>query len=638
MSIAELENFSLNNWFYNLDNKLWEHVMLRSEKAFGKAEKIRKRIKNPEELRSYISKMREFFIESIGGIPYNKTLPLNARTVGVIKENGLKIEKIIYESRKNVYVTANLYIPEKRKNPCGAVLLQMGHSRNGKAYVQYQHVARAISSVGLIVMAIDPIGQGERISYWEPELKASMVPGATRDHMCAGEQCFLTGKPITRYFIADAMRAIDYLETRAEVDKDRIGATGNSGGGTATCHLILCDDRIKAAAPGTFLTTRRDYLYAGGAQDSEQIWHGASENGFDHYELLMCFAPKPLMLLTVDSDFFPIEGTEKLYETCKDFWKMFGCDDNLLMVKDESLHEYTDKLAIEAAKFFSEHLNSEKRTPDPSALKSIAEETLWCTKSGIVSIDFPDCKFVFDENLEEFNAGEKPKTNFKKFLLDCINFERVEENVHLRSFPPMYECGLKITPYLWFAQKNLPNYGLMFAEFSQNPIETVICLWDRGTDNLEEHIYQITEICKSGKQAFVIDLSGMGKCSPHSLNPGNANKATYGMLYRIAKDLSFLGDSLCALRLFELRYAVKMIKNKFGENVSLIAEGVSAAYGRLLKEIDRDIDVKVERAVPNYDELVKSKYYIDYNIAGILIPGIARYFKNDLQRGEVTDE
>ena len=627
MSISGIEKNDPSRIYYNLKNKLYNHVMLRSEEAFKKAESRRALIKNENELKEYAEKMQKFFIESLGGIPYDKNLPLDARITGVIEEDDLKIEKIIFESRPKVYVTANLYIPKERKEPCGAVLFQIGHAEDGKAAAQYQRVARAICSAGLIVMIMDPVGQGERLSYYEPEISTFMVPPTIGEHQYTGEQCVLIGDSIARYFIADAMRAIDYLSSRPEVDPERIGATGSSGGGTATCHLMVCDKRIKAAAPGTFVTTRRDYFYSGNAQDSEQIWMGATEYGFDHHEVLACFAPKPLMLLTVDSDFFPIEGADEVFKTGKRFWEICGEKEKLKMVKDASQHKYTDNLALAAAEFFAKALNGEEKKADEGKMKSLAQDVLRCTKTGQVKTEFPDARFYFDENLEKFKAVKKPAQPFKEFLTERMNFKRQYIELRLRKLTPIYTNGLKIVPYMWFSQDQMPNFGLMFSDFEKKPTETVVCLWDKGTDDIETHIGRIREIIKEKKQAFVLDLSGIGKCAPNSLNTAYGDKSMYGVLDKLTKDLFFLGDSLCALRLFELDYAVKMIKKSFGEKVSVFGEGLSTNIVRLYKEIEPEISIKLERAAPDFKEIVETKYYDSYNISGYLLPDVAKYLK-----------
>ena len=627
MSIASIEKYNPENWFYALRDKLWGHIRTRSETCFERAEELRAAIKTKEDLNKYTKEKYKFFVDSLGGIPYDNTLPLNARVTGVIEEEGLRIEKIIFESRPKVYVTANLYIPEKRKNPCGAVLFQVGHSAPGKADSQYQRVARAITSCGLIVMVIDPVGQGERLSYFEPSVGKPLIGATVWEHQYAGEQCVLNGDNIARYFIADAMRAIDYLESREEVDSNRIGATGSSGGGTATCYLMVCDPRIKAAAPGTFVTTRREYLYTGGAQDSEQIWLGATENGFDHHELFMCFAPKPLLLLGVDSDFFPIEGAEEVINTSKRFWEMYDAGDNLRMITDKSLHKYTDMLGCKAGEFFALTLNGEDRKPDSDLVKKLPAEKLWCTEKGQVKLEYPDCKFVFDENLAEYQNSKNPEKPLKEFLKESIEKNRSKKPLRLRTFDVFYDHDLKIIPYLWFPQSQMPNWGLLISEFDKTPEEVVICLWDKGTDSIEEHIYKIRKICRDGKAAFVVDLSGMGKCAPHSLNTGWGDKSIYGVIDKLTKDLFFLGDSLCALRLFELKYVLEEVCTHLGLKASIYAEQMCTAYAKLLKEISPSTEISLYEECFTYKEIVESKYYEDYNITGILMPGIAKYYK-----------
>lgn len=628
MAGSFFEEYDLGKWVYSAKDKLWQYVVKKSEECFLKAENTRASIKTKEELSEYSKEMKESFIKNLGGIPYDKNIPLNAKTIGVIEEDGLKIEKIIFESRPKVYVTANLYIPEKRKNPCGAVLFQLGHAENGKSCGQYQRVARSIASCGLIVLVMDPVGQGERFSYYEKSIGKETVPATVTDHQYTGEQCVLTGDNIARYFIADAMRAIDYLQSRPEVDNERIGATGSSGGGTATCHLMLCDDRIKAAAPGTFVTTRQAYLYAGGSQDSEQIWMNATKNGFDHHEFVLSFAPKPLLLLIVESDFFPIEGADEVYAVGKRFYELFGKADKLKFFSDKSTHAYTDNLARAAAEFFASELNGEDKTPDKNLIKSLPGQELNCTEKGQIAAEFDDAEFVYDENLKRFHGLEVPELPIKDFLNEKINYNRTENPLRLRNYGNMYERNLVITPYMWFPQNQMPGYGLLYRQFDKTPTEVVICLWGRGTDNLEEHIYTIRRFCKEGKAVFVIDLSGMGKSMPHSLNTAYSEKVQYGVLNKLTKDLFFLGDSLCALRLFDLRYAINVVCKELGLKPSIYAEGVCAAYARLYKELDSTIEITLHEPMPEYNEIVEEKYYDDYNIAGVLLPGIAGYYNN----------
>ena len=310
-TLQEIEESTVHLW--DVGPQLRDHVYRRSEAAFAAGDQARDTIDTPEKLRQHQQRIRDRFTASLGGLPAMDT-PLNAKVVGTLDEPGLRIEKIIFQSRPDTYVTANLYLPGSTKSsakPSPAVLFLCGHAEPAKQYDEYQIVCRILAQAGLIVMVQDPIGQGERVSYHDPATKVQTVRWGTAEHDYAGVPALLLGQTIGRYFLHDAMRGIDYLISRPEVDPSRIGVTGNSGGGTQTSMMMLGDPRIAAAAPATFIMDRRSYMWCGQAQDSEQIWPGFTADGFDHEDILLAMAPKPVCVLAVTSDFFPIEGTRR---------------------------------------------------------------------------------------------------------------------------------------------------------------------------------------------------------------------------------------------------------------------------------------------------------------------------------------
>lgn len=625
MAIQDLEKIDHGNDYYNLRGKLWEHIMKRSELCFAKNAAARNAIHALRDLEDYAQKMREGFIRRLGGIPYDSALPLCPEITGVVEESGMRIENIVFQSRPQVYVTANLYLPKQRKTPCGAVLLQMGHMPTGRLCDNYQRVARSIASAGLIVFAIDPVGQGERLSYFEPDSDWNVIASDCAEHQYTGDRCVLAGDNLARYFISDAMRAVDYLLTRPEVDRSKIGATGCSGGGTATAHMMVCDRRIAAAAPAAFITSRQAYLYSGNPQDSEQIWMGATDFGFDHHELLICFAPKPTLVLTCDSDFFCIEGAEEVMEVCRPFWQLYGKSTDLRTVSDDTVHGYTDTMAASAAAFFAEVLNGEKRCADPKDVYSIAEEALWSTSAGQVMLTYPDAKTVFEENLERLQEVKCP-ASAKEFILERINFARQPVSLRLRKLiPATSENGLQVQPLLWLSQPQMPQQGLLFCCEQATFKEIVICIWDAGTDDLESHMDMIRQICHAGKAALVVDLSGMGKCKPYELNVTQDPMQRFGVLDVLTKDLYCLGDSLCALRLYELEYVLNQVCGYYHCRGSLYAEGVSTQYARLLQLVHPELEIQTANEQTTYEDVLYRKYYNDYNLSSIMLPGIGKY-------------
>ena len=188
------------------------------------------------------------FSDDLGGLPdYNG--PLNPEVTGEIRTDSYTIEKVIYESLPGFYVTANVYRPNlPGRYP--AVLLQSGHTQEGKP--ENQRVAANLAMKGFVVLCFDPIGQGERVQTYSRQLDAPLAGWSVPEHIEMGAQAQLIGQGLARYFIWDAMRSLDYLASRPDVDASRIGAAGCSGGGALTTFTGALDPRLKVVIPGCY--------------------------------------------------------------------------------------------------------------------------------------------------------------------------------------------------------------------------------------------------------------------------------------------------------------------------------------------------------------------------------------------------
>jgi cephalosporin-C deacetylase-like acetyl esterase len=160
---------------------------------------------------------------------------------------------------------------------------------------------------GFVALIWDPIGQGERLQLWDAEQGVSLAGPGTREHRVLGNQCYLVGWNLMNFRAWDAIRVIDYLATRPDVDSGRIAMAGNSGGGMETLQFACFDDRIKAAIPMCAVSTFRHKTQAMLIADPEQILYGTLEHGIDHPELLAAYAPKALMVGSAKQDYIPIE-------------------------------------------------------------------------------------------------------------------------------------------------------------------------------------------------------------------------------------------------------------------------------------------------------------------------------------------
>ncbi|CAK4863939.1 unnamed protein product, partial [Aphanomyces euteiches] len=238
---------------------------------------------------------------------------LKPECTGEIEREEYTIRKVVFQSLPGIYVTANLYVPKGDGRPYPAVLFTCGHIEAGKAAPIYQKVCIELVRNGMVVLAIDPVSQGERMQGYDPVIGRTHVRWHA-EHTYLGLQCELAGRHIIRYFVWDLIRSVDYLCDLEEVDATSIGVTGNSGGGIQSILAMLADERIAAAAPCTYISSREAYMKTGQSQDGEQILDGAISEGMDYDDYITLFAPKPVLIGAVESDFFCLEGTVASFE------------------------------------------------------------------------------------------------------------------------------------------------------------------------------------------------------------------------------------------------------------------------------------------------------------------------------------
>ena len=284
--------------------------------------------------------------------------PLKPRITGKLKGDGFRVEKVIYESQPGLYVTAALFIPDKLKGKAPAILYCSGHTFEAFRSETYQHAIINLTKKGFIVLAFDPVGQGERLLYLNQDGTQSRYNTPTHEHSYVGGQCFISGQSLAKYMIWDGIRSIDYLISRKEVDPERIGITGRSGGGTQTVYISAYDDRIRAAAPENYVTGFKYLLTSIGPQDAEQNLPYFLQNNLDFADLLEVRAPKPLLLVTTLNDFFSIQGARETFKEVRKAYEAFDAVDRIQITEDIAGHASTLKNREATYAFFQKHLDN----------------------------------------------------------------------------------------------------------------------------------------------------------------------------------------------------------------------------------------------------------------------------------------
>jgi len=351
--------------------------------------------------------MRQELLQMIGGLPEKKT-DLRPRINGKIQMDGFSIEKLIYESLPGVYVTALVYSPDDHSIKHPAVLVPAGHATNGK--IHYQGLSQRLASRGYVVIAWDPVGQGERSQFWDAKASKSRYNLVCAEHAVMGNLAYLAGTNLARWEVWDGMRAVDYLLTRPDVDAERISITGTSGGGTQTALIAALDPRIKVVVPSCYITSlpmrMASRIFVDPDSDPEQDLAGIVSQGIDHAGLLLLLYPRPVMVASAVLDFFPIEGARKSFREAQRIFESMGHGDHIAMTEGYHGHQYSDENQ-EAALDFLDRFNRMPIRRGLIAPKQLADADLLCTRTGQVMVDQSDARSLMDE-IRDYYEKHKP--------------------------------------------------------------------------------------------------------------------------------------------------------------------------------------------------------------------------------------
>jgi len=358
-----------------------EYFVSRVRAALEQGWERQKHLRTKAEAEAYVQSVREKIRASFGPAP-EKT-PLNPRVTGVVERDTYRIEKIIFESRPGFLVTSNLYVPKGRKFPLPGVVGSCGHSNNGKANEAYQSFAQGLARQGYVVLIFDPIGQGERLQYPNEKLESRIGVGV-REHLYAGNQQFLIGEFFGAWRAWDGIRALDYLLTREEVDPRHVGVTGNSGGGTLTTWLCGLDQRWTMAAPSCFVTSFLRNVENELPADTEQCPPRVLGLGLDHEDFIAALAPKPVILLGKEKDYFDARGLEDAFRRLKRLYALLGAEESIGLFLGPTYHGYSQENREAMYRWFNRVTGVSNAQAEPQ-LTLEKDETLWCAPKGQVS-------------------------------------------------------------------------------------------------------------------------------------------------------------------------------------------------------------------------------------------------------------
>jgi cephalosporin-C deacetylase-like acetyl esterase len=550
--------------------------------------------------------------------------PLNARTVSILDRGDYRIEKVIFESQPRFPVTANLYVPQGIIGRLPAVLVPLGHEAGGKANPTWQRLLTTLARKGYVVLTWDPLGQGERVQFWDEDLHDSKVPdGSTIEHTVIHSQSLLLGETVARFFVYDGIRALDYLLSRSEVDPARVAVTGNSGGGTGTAYLAAVDDRFAAAAPSCYITSWKALLASIGPQDGEQVLTGLLGSGLDFPDLVYAAMPKPYLILSAIRDFFPIAGARATYAEIRSTAGRTGLDGVVAMREADDGHGYSRPRREAFYDWLDGLFHPARPEVREAETAPLRVEDLNCTVSGQVASSLTSSVTASGLNLERFRELKARRTAF--------SLDRVRELIG-------YAAGRPAPPIVRYGAVSKRGYRIEKLTVETAPgviVPSLLFVPSGGRANKPVVLYAdgagksatagYDELMHMDVAVLAIDLRGMGETGPRK--PSDTWGRYFGD-YHAAMSAFLLGKSLVSLRANDISRVLDAIGELPGLDASAIsARARGAAAVPMLHAAALDARIRalaVEDILVSYESVLTNR--IPRRVLEDIVPGAAVYY------------
>ena len=585
--------------------QMYKHVLTLTQAAQARLPKV----DSANAWSARRKELRDKLLPSLGLDPLPERTPLNAKTVGTLDDPDYTIEKIVYEAWPGIPVPALLYLPKNAPGPLPCVLYVLGHWYGGKSERDPRAFCIGMVRHGVAVLTFDPMGQGERLA---PEEHGHRFP-------------ILAGLSQEGYMLWESMRAVDYLTARPEIDANRIGITGASGGGLNTVFTAAVDERFAAVAPVCYPTTWESFLDV----MSGQNWNGGTDlcnqvpnciRDSSLAELMACAAPKPQMQISavLDKD-FQIGGARETAAQVKSVYALTA-PGNFSFVEINEGHGYSQAMREAAYGFFLKALAGRgDGAPAPESAINFAAidiATLNCFPNG-KQITGPLLETLVKSLLPaqpEFATPPAADVDAWKIALaarirsvcavpQCGSVDPVEigsaraGNVTVHRFDLSPEKGI-VVPVLSAAKDGVPHGPAILIVSPRSKLLTLDSPFAR-------------RLLSKGLRVCAADLRGTGESAAGD--------------FEIATDLWMLGRTLPGEWIADIECAARWLKAQPGVTCVCLAGERGMGETVLLAaactpEIDR---VVVESPMDSYRSLISHEVR---QPASLYLPGVLKYF------------
>ncbi len=543
-------------------------------------------------------------LDMLGLDPLPKRTDLKAKVTGTIHRAGIVVEKLHFQSQPGLYVTANLYRPEKCTEPLPGILYVCGHGRvkiDGVSYgnkCHYQHHGIWFAQHGYVCLMIDSLQLGEIEGIHHGTYNHGMWWWNNRGYTPAGVEAW------------NCIRALDYLQSRPEVDPERLGVTGRSGGGAYSWWISSIDERIKVAVPVAGITDLENHVVDGCVEGHCDCMFIVNLYGWDYPLVAAMVAPRPLLIgNTDDDDIFPKNGVKRLLAKVRRVYSLYGAEQKLALVMPPGKHADLPELQKAAFQWFDKHLKGTDRPVDAAAEKlftpqelKVFEELPADERNTQIQEQFvpiapeppvPEDRAAWDQLRQQWLARLQERT-FRAWpqepepLEVQQAFEEQEQGIVLAAYDFTSQGPVRLRAYVLYESDSEPQSILFHVLDQEGWNDLVAALRCEFNDRIvadakvdEEVKLPAADADRFGK---LVDQVRQQRCALVFLPPRGIGPTAWNPSERkqtqIRRRFMLLGQTLDGMRIWDVRRAIQVVRsNDTAARLPLRLVGKGAAAG-----------------------------------------------------------
>lgn len=591
--------------------------------------------------------VRDKLISMLGEFP-QKT-PFDALTVSSAERDGYRVENIMFASRPDFWVTGNLYVPTTGGRRFPAIISPCGHYPLARVTPQYQSAYISLAKSGFIVLSYDPIGQGERRQYWNPKTNVTDVGGPVFEHSMAGQLLLLLGENLTGYLVWEGMRAIDYLLTRREVDAERIGCVGHSGGGTLTKFIAVADSRVQCVAILEGGTANQWPTQSIGISDIEQNLFPAALDGIDNVDLHTAIAPRPLLVGIESYN----AGFDSAANVIRSRYKQLGAEAKFDTVAADDPHAWTPKLRRATTDWFCRWFYDRSGAQKEAAFEANRPKDLYCTPSGSLLYSRKG-KTIFsiisakmaDRSPRQLSLNADAdlavhRQHVRDRLPNLLRYQRQEQPLGVRRIITTPREGYQVEKIEFLSEPGIYIPAWVFVpEGHDEPRPTILYFNDEGeqSDGMEYEGGEssgsrhglLDQLVRNGYLVIAADVRGIG--ATHAAGSSSLSAGEFGQLFDIDTSMAYaawsMGRSLLGMRVHDVvrcvDYAMQC-ERVDKQRVHVIGKGQAGLWCLYAAALDnRILNLTCTNNLLSYRSFAHADRYL-YG-ADIFVPEILQHF------------